>query len=120
MNWNAQMQTRLDELRAGELAGTLTDQEQAELAELTKVLEADEARHLAPTIARMREEQMALREQLRALQADNEELAKLLNQLEQLDADARRWLAQFEQRHLLIQQTYARLTGEVLASPTPS
>lgn len=117
MNWNAKMQTRLDQLRAGELAGTLTAEEEAELTKLGEILEMDEAQRFAPAFTRLRTEQAALREKLKALQTGNEELAKLLHQQEQLVADAHRWLTQFEQRHLLIQQAYTRITGEAL---TPS
>jgi septal ring factor EnvC (AmiA/AmiB activator) len=119
MNWTTEQQALFDELRARELAGTLTTEEQARLAELTAILEAEEARYLAPVTARMRAEQAALREQLETLQTENEALARLLNQQEQLVADARHWLAQFEQRHSQIQQAYTRLTGEVLTVVGP-
>jgi predicted nuclease with TOPRIM domain len=114
MKWTAEQQTLFDELRARKLAGTLTTEEQARLDELTQMLEAEETRYLAPAVAQMRAEQTVLREQLETLQTDNEALARLLNQQEQLVADARHWLAQFEQRHSQIQQAYTRLTGEVL------
>jgi len=114
MNWTDEQQTLFDELRAHELAGTLTTDDQARLAELTQILEAEEARYLAPVAARMRTEQAALREQLETLQIENEALAHLFNQQEQLVADARRWLSQFERRHSQIQQTFTRLTGKVL------
>ena len=120
MIWHSEKQARLDWLRKSELAGTLTAGEQTELNELVAALEVDEAARLAPVAARLREEQEALRGRLRALQAENEELARLLNQLELLAADARGWLAQFEQRHTLIRETYARLTGEVLVSSVSS
>ncbi|MBI3913912.1 MAG: hypothetical protein HY327_06970 [Chloroflexi bacterium] len=120
MNWNVEMQSRFDQLRAAELAGRLTPREESELTKLVAILEADEAHHLAPAITQMRAEQTALREQLHALQSENEELAKLLSQQEQLVADARRWLTQFQQRHLLILQAYTRLTGEVLVAPSSS
>ncbi len=82
MIWHSEKQARLDWLRKSELAGTLTGGEQTELNELVAALEADEADRLAPALARMREEQEALRGRLRALQAENEELARLLNQNE--------------------------------------
>jgi hypothetical protein len=117
MNWNAEMQARLDQLRASELAGALAAEEEAELTKLIEMLEAEEAQRLAPAFIRLHAEQATLREKLRALQTGNEELAKLLHQQEQLVADAHRWLAQFEQRHFLIQQAYTKITGEAL---TPS
>ena len=116
MNWTGEQQALFDKLRAHELAGTLTAEEQTKLVELTQALEAEEARYLSPVAARMRAEQVALRERLKALQVENEALARLLNQQEQLVADARHWLTQFEQRHRQIQQTYTRLTGEVLTT----
>ena len=119
MNWTDEQQALFDELRARELTGTLTPEDQVRLAELIQVLEAEEARYLAPVAARMRAEQSALRKQLETLQTENEALARLLNQQEQLVADARHWLAQFERRHIQIQQSYTRLTGEVLTSVGP-
>lgn len=115
MNWTAEQQALFDGLRARELAGTLTSEEQARLDELTAMLEAEEARYLAPVVAQMRVNQAALRERLEVLQTENEALARLANQQEQLVADSRQWLVQFEQRHLQIQQAYTRLTGDVLA-----
>lgn len=120
MNWNKEIQARFDQLRAAELAGTLTRQETAELAELVAALESDQARYLASTLTRMRAEQKTLRKQLGMLQSENEELAKLLSQQEQLAAEARRWLAQFRERHRIILQTYTRLTGETLVAPVSS
>lgn len=116
MGWTTEQQKLFDELRARKITGALTADENARLVELTKLLEAEEARHLMPATAHLRAEQSALRERLRALNRENEELARLVNQQEQLVVDARRWLAQFEQRHAQIQQTYTRLTGEVLSA----
>jgi len=118
MSWNAERQARLDQLRTREQAGLLAASEQTELGELIAALEADEARLLAPALTHLRAEQAMLRERLSALQNENEELAHLLSQQEQLAADARHWLAQFEQRHRSIQQTYTRLTGETLSTST--
>lgn len=114
MIWNSETQTRFDQLRIKELAGTLTAQEKVELGELVATLESDETNRLTLALDQARAEQAILRERFCTLQSENEELARLLGQQEQLVADARRWLAQFEQRHCLIQQTYARLTGQVL------
>lgn len=117
MDWNKTQQARLTELRRRELAGRLTEVEKEELAAAMAKIEQQEARYLAPSIEKMRAEQAILEERLQNLHADNEALAKLLNQQEQLAAEARRWLADFEARHLRIQQTYTRLTGELL-TPT--
>ena len=118
MSWNAERQARLDQLRTREQAGLLAASEQTELAELMAALEADEASLIAPALTRLRAEQAMLRERLSVLQTENEELARLLGQQEQLAADARHWLSQFEQRHRSIQQTYTRLTGETLSTST--
>jgi hypothetical protein len=119
MDWTAEQQALFDDLRARELTGVLTSAEQAQLKELFTLLEAEEARYLSPVIAQMRANQTMLCERSEALQTENEALARLLNQQEQLVADARHWLAQFEQRHLRIQQAYTRLTGEVLTVARP-
>ncbi len=116
MEWTMEQQKQLDELRARQMSGTLTADEQARLSELTRLLEADEARYLAPVVDQIRVQQTALRERLQSLQTENEALARLLNQQEQLVVDARQWLKQFEQRHQQIQQTYTRLTGQVLSA----
>lgn len=116
MNWNDKQQTRFDELRQRELTGVLTRDEQTELVEMAALIEQEEARYLGPAIARMELEQTAMRERLQKLQADNEELAKLLHQQEQLAVEARRWLADFRQRHEHIQAIYTQLTGEILTT----
>ena len=94
MTWSIEQQALFDKLREKEMAGTLTPADQTQLIELTQALENDEALYLAPTVARLRAEQQALRERLLAAQSENEALAQLLNQQEQLAADTRRWLAQ--------------------------
>ncbi|MCI0397010.1 MAG: hypothetical protein L0332_10295 [Chloroflexi bacterium] len=110
-------QTRLTELRLRELAGQLTKAEESELAGLMATIEQVEIQYLSPALERMQAEQAVLRERIEKLHQDNEELAGLLNQQEQLATEARRWLAEFEKRHSQIQETYTRLTGEVL-TPT--
>jgi len=68
------MQERFDQLRLADLAGMLTDEDQAELAALTAILEADELEQLAPGIEQMRKEQEVLRRHLEVVQAENAEL----------------------------------------------
>lgn len=115
MNWDAKIEARLGELRLRELAGELSEDEHAELATLLSVIEADEIKLLEQTIIKMSAEQEALRKKLRKLQNDNIDLATLLAQQEQLIADTRKWLAEFESRHLLIRQSYKQLTGNSVA-----
>jgi len=89
MDWTNEQQALFDKLRARELAGTLTTEEQSRLTELTTRLEAEEAHYLTPVVAQMRVEQATLCERLAALQTENEALSRLVHQQEQLAADAR-------------------------------
>ena len=111
MLWNAERQQRFDELRLAELSRRLNDAELAELAALTSMLEADEIGYLAPAVTQIQAEQHQLQSQLVTLQNENADLAQLLRQQQQLVADARQWLMQFEQRHRAIRR---------LGSPTTS
>jgi hypothetical protein len=115
MKWTEEVQLRFNELRQKELAGTLNANEKDELATLFTVIDADEKRYLAGAIARMREEVALKQAQAEKLQQDNVALARIISQQEQLIADARRWLAEFEHRHKMIRQSYTQLTGEVVA-----
>ncbi|MDQ2998825.1 MAG: hypothetical protein M3R61_17475 [Chloroflexota bacterium] len=120
MAWDKDKQFRFDQLRLNELAGSITDQERAELAGLTAEIEAAEAGSLVSAFAQMHEQRVAFTEQVQRTQIENEALAMLLSQQEQLVADTHYWLAHLEQRHILIQQTYKRLTGETLTHATPT
>lgn len=114
MSWSDEKQARFDELRERELAGMLNTAEQQELQALTAVLTqvADDA--LLPAIAKLQREQTMLEARLQQRQHENEELAKLLYQQEQLTAESRQWLRDFDRRHAQIRETYTRLTGEML------
>ena len=116
MDWNDQQQSRFDELREQEMVGALTNAEQTELDGMMAVLieEADEA--LVSAIGRLQQEQAELEAKLQKRQFENEELAKLLLQQEQLAAESRQWLVDFDRRHAQIRETYIRLTGELLTS----
>ncbi len=94
VNWTDKQQTLFDELRTRKLTGMLTTEEQAQLTKLMALLESEEGGYLAPIAAQIRDEQAALREQLETLQTDNEALARLLNQQQQLVADARHFFVQ--------------------------
>ena len=111
MTWSVKQQ-RFDALRLRALSAELSSAEQAELDALQLQLENDWSFDWAALQA----EQNSLRERLRHAQTENEALAQLLNQQEQLVAEARQWLAGFESRHHLLQQTYTRLTSETLAT----
>ena len=112
MNWNEEIEARLGELRLSELAGQLSEDESAELSALISDIEADETKQLEQTFVQISAEQEALQKKLRKLQQDNSDLAKLLAQQEQLIVDTRKWLAEFERRHIMIRQSYTQLTGD--------
>ena len=111
MSWTTDSQTRLDHLRAKELAGTLTDLEQGELDALIIQVEADETSSFAPAMVRLRAEVGDLERDIGTVQRENEELARLLAQQQALAADARRFLAEFEQRRAFILDGLARFAG---------
>ncbi len=111
MSWTKETQARMDDLRDKELTGTLTSREQAELAGLMAQVEAEEARTLAPAVARLRTEVTDLEEGLAKVQDENKELARVLAQQQSLAADGRRFLAEFDQRHASILDALARFAG---------
>jgi predicted RNase H-like nuclease (RuvC/YqgF family) len=111
MGWTRDDQIKLDSLRGKELAGTLTEPEQAELAALMARVEADEAAVLAPEMARLRIEANGLTNELGKVEAENEQLARLLAQQEALVADTRRFLDEFDRRRASILDGLARVTG---------
>lgn len=113
MKWTEEVQLRFNDLRQKELAGTLNTQEKDELAELFAVIEADEKQYLASAIIQLREEDALMQAQTEKRHQENMELARIVSQQEQLIADAQRWIAEFEQRHLSIQQSFAQLTSKV-------
>jgi hypothetical protein len=113
--WSTDKQQRLDALRAKELTGTLSAAERRELARLITEVEAEESARLAPAMAQMQREQVILRRKVRQSQVDNESLAALVAQQEQMLADARRTLKDLQRRRQEIHETYFRVTGEALA-----
>lgn len=116
MNWDDTQQTRFDELRQRELTADLSPEEQAELDALTVLLTQDADRTLLAAIDRLQQEQVELESRLEQRQIENEELANLLSQQEQLAAESRRWLADFDRRHAKIRESFIRLTGDALTS----
>lgn len=113
--WITEKQQRLNVLSAQQLAGTLTAAERRELASLITEIEAEEAVRLAPAMAELQREQDALRRKLRRSQSENEQLAALIAQQEQILADARRTLKELQRRRQGIREAYFRVTGEALA-----
>jgi predicted RNase H-like nuclease (RuvC/YqgF family) len=111
MSWTKDKQASLDRLRGHELAGLLTEPERVELAALMAEVEAEEAQALAPAMSRLRAEVSQRENDLERLQGDNEELARLLAQQQTLAEDARRFLAEFDQRRASILDGLARFAG---------
>ena len=115
MEWNEKKQTRLDALRAAELAGTLDKVGEAELVALIESLEAEERERLSPALAQMRAEQVALRQQVQESEVANERLVMLAVQQEHLLADGRQLLHDLQSRHQALREAYRRVTGEPLS-----
>lgn len=113
MEWNEQTTNRFDELRLKQIAGDLTIQEQEELSAIIQSLESEESELLSDYFAQIVAENKTLQSQLETIQQENEALAQLSIQQEQLAADARRWLVEFDQRNLQIQKDYSRLTNDI-------
>ena len=114
MSWTPENQTRLNHLRGKDLAGGLSGSEQGELAALMARVEADEAEALAPALDHLRTEVGTLAQALATVQGENQELARLLAQQQTLAADARRFLADFDQRSAAIADALARFTNDPL------
>jgi methylthioribose-1-phosphate isomerase len=113
--WSADQQRRLDVLNARQLAGTLDAAERRELTRLVAEVEAEESARLAPAIAQAQHEQVVLRRKVRQSQTDDEQLAALVAQQEQILADARHTLKDLQRRRQMIRDAYLRVTGEMLA-----
>lgn len=111
MSWTNDEQARLDLLRSKELAGTLTDSDQAELAGLMARVEAEEAAALAPEMGRLRDAVASTAGEIREVEAKNEELTRLLAQQQALVTDARRFLDEFDRRRATIVDGLARVSG---------
>jgi hypothetical protein len=114
MEWDGEKQSRLDTLRAAELSGTLDEAGEAEMKALLELVETEERERLAPTFARIREEQAALRLKVQESEAANEQLVALIAQQERWLADARHSLQDLQHRHRAMQKTYQLITGEPL------
>lgn len=111
MEWNEQLADRFDELRLKQIAGVLSPKEQAELSQLIQTIESGESALLTTYFDHVAAENVRLQTKLQAVQDENEALGQLVVQQEQLVADARRWLAEFDRRNTQIQKSYSHLTG---------
>lgn len=111
MIWTKDDQAMLDLLRSKELAGTLTETEQAELSGLMARVEAEEAAVLAPEMARLRDDVAGTADELRRIETENEELARLMARQQALVADAQKFIDEFERRRASIVDGLAKIAG---------
>lgn len=111
MSWTNDDQANLNLLRGKELAGTLTDVEERELAKLMARVEDEEAAALAPEMKRLRDDVAAMPDKIRQVEVENEELARLMAQQQALVADAAKFLGEFDRRRATILDGLARIAG---------
>ena len=76
MQWNETLQTRFNELRQRELAGTLDETEKDELAKLYAIIDADEEIYLGGAIKQMEKTAATAQKQIGATQKDNANLVQ--------------------------------------------
>lgn len=81
MQWNETLQTRFNELRQRELAGTLDEEEKDELAKLYAIIDADEEIYLGGAIAQMEKTAAIAQKQIGKIQKDNASLARIIKEL---------------------------------------
>jgi len=116
MTWTPEIEQHFTELRLRKLTGdSLTQAEQKELAELIAMIEVVESDTTATALKKLESDQMALQGNFEKFQIENKELTELFNQQALLIADSKRWLAEFEQRYAIIQNSLTRLTTHSLA-----
>lgn len=112
-SWTKETQARFDHLRAKESAGPLTATEKAELVALTAKVEAKEAQLLDRAIVRLRGNVDALTQAVRDVESRREALARLFAQQQQLAADVRRFVAEFDHRRSFILDALARVASDL-------
>ncbi len=91
--WNQEKQQRLDTLRSREAQGTLLDVERAEMEALFAELDTEEAEAMRPALDRIQQRQAELYAEKKRLEVDAAQLEHIVNEQEQLLADARSYLA---------------------------
>jgi vacuolar-type H+-ATPase subunit I/STV1 len=112
--WDASSRGRFQYLRGRELAGELSEAEQAELAQLIRELEDLEAARLAPTLERLRQENARLTTEAAHLRRQEQELGQLLQQKEAYLARARALVVELEEERVDLLARFARIVGEPL------
>jgi hypothetical protein len=115
IKWTPEIEQRFTELRLRKLSVRLTEAEQRELAEIQAMVEVAESETTAFGLKKLEAEQIFLQNVLEKCQAENQDLVQLLNQQALLIADTKRWLAEFEQRYIVIQNSFTRLAEHSLA-----
>lgn len=114
MSWTDDKQARMNHLRNQDLAGLLTEADQAELGALMAEVEAEESQVLTPALQRLRTEVGELEREIATVQTQNQESARLLARQQALAEDGRRFLAEFERRRTSILDGLARLTRRLV------
>jgi len=115
--WTPEIEQRFTELRLRKLTDdSLTEAEQKELAELIAIVEVVESDTTATALKKLEIEQIALQNVLEKDENENKELIELFKQQALLIADSKGWLAEFEQRYAIIQNSFTRLTAHSLAT----
>lgn len=107
--WTEDNRRRLDELRREEAQRALSEPEQAELTALFAELDADEARDLAPALARLSQETEDLRAEKERAEAWVRELAHIAEQQEKLLAEARAYASRLRLRRAELADEARRL-----------
>jgi hypothetical protein len=106
--WNADKQLQLDDLRRKEQAGGLTEEEQAQLAQLFGELEQEEWRTLGPALERMRRQQAELQRERAAASAQNAVLAAIAERQNDLLARAKAQLSTLLSEQRILRTEYER------------
>jgi len=106
--WNDGKQARFNALRESEREGSATDAERAELAALTRELDASEAAYLTPATEQIRRERQGL-------EAQNRRLEELLHEREAYLARVRGVVADLERRDQQWRERFSAITGRAWA-----
>jgi uncharacterized protein YnzC (UPF0291/DUF896 family) len=111
--WNADKQLQLDDLRRKEQAGGLTEEEQAQLAQLFGELEQEEWRTLGPALERMRRQQAELQRERAAAGAQNAVLAAIAERQNDLLARAKAQLSTLLSEQRILRTEYERVLSRL-------
>jgi hypothetical protein len=107
--WSKDKAERFDHLRGEEARRLLTDPERAELSASLAELDAEEARALAPALARLGHEADALRGRKARVEAASAELERIVAQQEKLLADAHAYADLLRRRRTALADEFRRV-----------